>query len=322
MYLKVDIKKRLKTNPYIRLLAEQKKTKEYRKKANTIPDYEFIVEMYRKTTGNELNLSNPQRYTEKLQWLKLFWRDERATICANKYTVKSYLEELGYGYLLNETIGYYTDIEELSVDELPDCFVLKGTHGSGWNLIVKDKKKVDWKIWKKIMKCWLDQDLSWYGREWVYRDQPHGIIVEKYLEDDSGELRDFKIICANGNPLFMQIDENRSTNHKRIYVDSTGKAVPMDDDQESKHPNIQFGPLQVEMFRLAKVLSSSFPYVRVDFYECNGKIYFGEFTFFGASGFFRFEPDKWDYIWGEKIHLPEPNYNLDLYKKLHSWNNN
>jgi len=312
----MSIISRIKKVPMGRLFAEKRKTRIYGKKANMISDYDFIVNQYKKCVGIDLNLVSPCRYTEKLQWLKLFWRDERATICANKYTVKQYLNELGYGYLLNDTIAYYTNVNDINIDELPNRFVLKGTHGSGWNLIVKDKSKVNWYIWKKIMKCWLEQDLSWYGREWVYRNQPHGILVEKYLEDDSGELRDFKIICANGNPLFMQIDENRATNHKRIYVDENGKAIDMDDSQESQHPNIHFGDNQREMFRLAKELSSPFPYVRVDFYECNGKIYFGELTFFGASGFFKFEPDKWDFIWGEKIHLPEPNHNLELYRRL------
>lgn len=313
----MNIKEVIKNNDFGRLLVEKRKSYIYKKMANNVSDYDFIVSKYKETTGRDLNLVKPERYTEKLQWLKLFWRDDRATICANKYTVKKYLCDLGYEHLLNDTIAYYEEIDEMNIDEFPNCFVLKGTHGSGWNLIVKDKNRINWPIWKKIMKLWLKQDLSWYGREWVYRNQPHGIIIEKYLEDDSGELRDYKIICSYGKPLFMQIDENRSTNHKRIYIDEKGEPIPMDDNQESKHPNVVFGENQKEMFKIAKDLSKPFPYVRVDFYECQNKIYFGELTFFGASGFFSFEPDKWDFIWGEKIQLPKPNHNLELYEKIH-----
>ncbi len=316
----MSIKSAIKNIPMGRLFAEHRKTILYRNKAKKVSDYDAIIEQFKKATGRDVNLVNPERYTDKLQWLKLFWRDDRATVCANKYTVKQYLADLGYGNLLNDTIAYYTNVDDIKIKDLPERFVLKGTHGSGWNLIVKDKSKVNWFIWKKIMKSWLEQDLSWYGREWVYSDQPHGIIIEKYLEDDSGELRDFKIICSMGNPLFMQIDENRMTDHKRIYIDSIGEEIKMDDDQASRHPNIKFGENQKEMFRLAAELSKPFPYVRVDFYECNEKIYFGELTFFGASGFFNFEPDQWDFIWGEKIQLPEPNFNLELYKKLHEHN--
>lgn len=312
----MSLKVKMKRSPLIRLIAENRKTFIYRQKAKYISDYTYILKCYKKATGRNLNLANPKRYTEKLQWLKLFWRDDRATICANKYTVKKYLENLGYGYLLNDTIAYYTNVDDIEVDMLPERFVLKGTHGSGWNLIVKDKSQVNWRIWKAIMRSWMQQDLSWYGREWVYRNQPHGIIIERYLEDDSGELRDYKIICSNGNPLFMQIDENRATNHKRIYVDQNGTPIPMDDDQESRHPSVVFGENQKEMFRLAGELSKPFPFVRTDFYECNGRLYFGELTFFGASGFFKFEPDKWDYIWGKKIILPKPNYNLDLFERI------
>ena len=311
-----SLKKRIKNNPIGRYVVERRKSERAYRTYQKKSDIDQIRETYFRETGREPNLSDPKRYTEKLQWLKLFWRDEKATICANKYTVKGYLTDLGYGYLLNETIAYYTDVKQINIAELPNKFVLKGTHGSGWNLIVRDKNKINWSAWKMVMKCWLKQDLTWYGREWVYHDQPHGIIVEKYLEDDSGELRDFKIICTNGIPQFMQIDENRQTNHKRIYVDRDGNEIPMDDNQESRHPTITFGENQREMFRLAEELSKPFPNVRIDFYECNGRIYFGEFTFFGGSGYYSFEPDEWDVHWGSRLILPPANYNLDLYGEL------
>lgn len=279
-------------------------------------DYTYICKLYKKL-GRECNLKNPKRYTEKLQWLKLFYRNDLMPICSDKYEVRNYIEQKGYGNLLNELISVYENVNEIDIEKLPDKFVIKAAHGSGWNLIVKDKRKVNWVIWKKTMKFWMNSNLYWYGREWNYQNQKPRIIVEKYLEDDSGELRDYKIICTNGKPRFMQIDENRSTNHKRAYVDSNGDLTEFQDDKDTALlKNYCFGEAQKEMFKIAEDLCSSFPYVRVDFYECNGKIFFGELTFFGASGFFNFSPDEWDYKWGDLIELPEANNNLELLGQL------
>lgn len=279
-------------------------------------DYSYICKLYRKL-GRELNLIDPKRYTEKLQWLKLFYRNDLMPICSDKYEVRAYLKEKGYGYLLNELITVYESVDEFNLDTLPKRFVLKASHGSGWNLIVKDKSKVNWFWWKKIMQSWMKQNLYWFGREWNYQNQKPRIVIEKYLEDDSGELRDYKIICTNGEPRFMQIDENRATNHKRVYVDDEGRPLEFEDNQTNlTDVSFQFGELQKEMFRIARDLCKPFVYVRVDFYECGGKIYFGELTFFGGSGFFNFSPDQADYILGKYIDLPEPNHNLELLAKI------
>ena len=275
-------------------------------------DYEFVKMCYQKL-GRELNLADPKRYTEKLQWLKLFWRDDLAPICSDKYEVRKYLEDKGYAYLLNDLIAVYETVDDFDITALPEHFVLKASHGSGWNLIVKDKSKVNWFWWKKIMRSWMKQNLYWFGREWNYQDQKPRLIVEKYLEDSSGELRDYKIFCMNGNPCFIQIDENRATNHKRVYLDCEGKPLPMQDSHgHGAQISATFGSIQREMLRIAEDLSKPFPNVRVDFYECSGKIYFGELTFFDGSGFYSFEPDTWDFTWGEKLTLPEPNHNLEL----------
>ena len=281
-------------------------------------DYTYINKLYRKL-GRELNLADPKRYTEKLQWLKLFWRDDLAPICSDKYEVRKYLEDKGYAYLLNDLIAVYETVDDFDITALPERFVLKASHGSGWNLIVKDKSKVNWFWWKKIMRSWMKQNLYWFGREWNYKDQKPRLIVEKYLEDSSGELRDYKIFCMNGTPCFIQIDENRSTNHKRVYVDCEGRPLPMKDSHShGTDISATFGSVQQEMLRIAEQLSKPFPNVRVDFYECGGKIYFGELTFFDGSGFYSFEPDRADFILGDMIQLPAPNYNLEFYKKIHN----
>ena len=167
------------------------------------------------------------------------------------------------------------------------------------------------------MRSWCKQNLYYYGREWNYEKQKPRIIVEKYLEDDSGELRDYKIFCFNGKPQFIQIDENRFTKHKRAYFDCLGNILNMSDSHGNDNKNnFAFGEKHKEMLEIAQELSKDFPQVRVDLYMCNDKIYFGELTFFDGSGFYKFEPDEWDLYWGEKLQLPEPNYNLDLYKRI------
>lgn len=283
-------------------------------------DYEFIKDRYEKL-GRKLNLVNPTRYTEKLQWLKLFWRDELARKVSDKYEVREYLKNIGHPELLNELIAVYDNVDDFDPKALPEQFVLKAAHGSGWNLIVKDKSKVNWFWWKKIMRSWMKQNLYWYGREWNYEKQKPRIIVEKYLEDDSGELRDFKIFCFNGKPCYIQIDENRFSNHKRLYIDCQGNQLEMS-DSHSHHTEIAFEFTEVHrnMISLAEELSAPFPAVRVDFYYCNNQIYFGELTFFDGSGFYSFNPDEWDIKFGNCFTLPQPNYNLELLKELQSEN--
>ena len=281
-------------------------------------DYEFICKAYKRILGREINLKNPTRFTEKLQWLKLFWRDDAARICSDKYAVREYLQEKGYGELLNDLIAVYESVDEIDEKVLPDSFVLKGAHDSGWNLIVKDKSKVNWFMWKKIMRSWLKQNLYYFGREWNYENQKPRIIVEKYLEDDSGELRDYKFFCFNGQLQYIQLDENRQTKHKRVYLDEDGNVLKMADSHAHDEGLGLSLPssLHLEMLEIAKNLSKDFPQVRVDLYECNGKIYFGELTFFDGSGFYQFDPDEWDEYWGSRLQLPKPNYNLELYNKL------
>lgn len=310
------ILKKIKSCPPCVLLRREYWRRRGLKEFKKYDDVTFVTERYRQL-GRELNLAQPQRFTEKLQWLKLFWRNDLMPICSDKYEVRGYLEKKGYGELLNDLIAVYENLDDFDPKALPERFVLKAAHGSGWNLIVRDKTKINWFWWKKIMRSWMKQNLYWFGREWNYEKQTPRIIVEKYLEDDSGELRDFKIFCMNGEPKYVQIDENRATKHKRIYVDCEGKQLPMSDSQAHNGPvTVSFGETQLKMIELARELAAPFAHVRMDFYECGGKIYFGEMTFFDGSGFYNFEPDEWDLTIGKMLNLPEANYNLEILNRL------
>jgi hypothetical protein len=198
---------------------------------------------------------------------------------------------------------------------LPSQFVLKATHGSGWNLICRDKSKLNWKAWKRVFNNRLKHDIYVYGREWNYKNLKPRIIVEKYMEDDSGELRDYKIFCMNGTARFMLIEEGRFSNHHRAYIDRTGDNMGIRDSKPFLKEYF-FGEVQGKMFELADELCKPFPHVRIDFYLCNDNIYFGEFTFFNDSGFAKYEPDSADDLIGGMLMLPEPNYNLDLLNNI------
>ena len=187
-------KKKVKNLPAVVYLRREYWRHRGNKEFNKYSDYEFITKKY-ESLGRSLNLSDPKRFTEKLQWLKLFWRNEDMPICSDKYEVRHYLTRRGYSELLNELICEFEDLDHFDPASLPKQFVIKAAHGSGWNLIVKDKDNVNWFWWKRIMKSWLKQNLYWFGREWNYQSQKPRIVVEKYIEDESGELRDFKVFC-------------------------------------------------------------------------------------------------------------------------------
>lgn len=311
------LKKYIKNLPAIIYLRREYWRKRGKKEFSKYSDYDHITKLYKKKLGRDLNITNPKRYTEKLQWLKVFWRNDDASTCSDKYMVREYLQKRGYGYLLNDLIAVYDDVSQLDPNALPNQFVLKASHGSGWNMIVKDKSKVKWFWWKKIMRSWLKQNLYWFGREWNYEKQTPRIVVERYLEDDSGELRDYKLFCINGKPSFFQIHENRATNHKCTYIDCEGNRLPIHENFDyGAIDRITFSETQRKMVEIAKDLCKPFPFVRVDFYECNGNIRFGEMTFFPDSGFISFTPDEWDYTIGEMLILPEPNHNLELFETV------
>lgn len=269
-------------------------------------DRKAIISYYKSKSGGRIvDLDNPKLFSEKLQWYKLNHRDPLMQTVANKYTVREYIESIGYGRLLNDIYGVYTDVNDIDFDKLPAQFVLKGTHGSGFNIIVKDKSKFNTRQARMIMKSWLHQHIAWSGREWVYKDMPRHIIAEKYLEDETGELRDYKFYCFNGKPAFMQLEVGRGTSHNtRNFYDMDwnlmpfGKELPHDPNLEVPRPE-----MFDEMKRIATDLCKPFQYVRVDLYQVGGKVYFGELTFFPAGGAPDFVPAQYDEVVGKMWRL-------------------
>ena len=281
-----------------------------RSEREKLSDIECINRLYEQYSGRLPNLETPVLFSEKMQWLKLHYRNDLMPVVGDKFAVRKYLEDLGYGYLLNDLLGVYDDVSQFNPDNLPNQFILKASHASGWNLIVKDKTTVKWGIWKKHMRYWLTHDIEWNGREWHYGLMKPRIVCERYLEDASGSLMDYKFYCFNGEPKFLQVNVGRGTSHStQNYYDLEWNLLPFGKSQPH-NPDIKVTPPTQfnDMIRLAKELSSPFPYVRFDLYEANSQIYFGEFTFFPCSGMPDFIPPEYDAYVGQLLTLPKENH--------------
>jgi len=280
-------------------------------------DESYIKITYKKRFGRDINLKDPKAFTEKLQWLKLFYRNDKMPICTDKYEVQEYLTKLGYKYLLNDIIGVYKSADDIDFELLPDRFVAKATHGCGSNLICENKKELDWNNWKKILNTWLKLKLFGIGREWNYKDIKPRIIIEKLIEHQP--LIDYKFMCFNGEPKLIQINNGRNGVDYVDFYDIDWNRVDLTYDRWTQSNHILPQPSHLEeMKELARKLSESFPFVRVDFYNPPDKIIFGELTFFPSSGLQQLVPleNNYDELLGSQLNLPKPNHNLDLYNKI------
>jgi hypothetical protein len=272
-----------------------------------VPDEVMIKIQYRVKTGRKLNLRNPQRYTEKLQWYKLNYRNPLMTICADKYSVRKYIESKGLGNILNDLYGVFESPDEIDFDKLPDKFVIKTVNGSGTNLFCKDKYNFDLNYAKKCIDDFFMRSSTSAGREWCYYDIPKKIIVEQYLEDKKKpdkSIDDYKFICFNGEVKYIVLDVDRFTNHKRNIYDTNWNYLNIISDCPSFGDIVKRPEGLEEMIIVANRLAEDFPAVRVDLYWINNRIYFGEMTFFPWSGYVNFEPDEFDFILGEQFALP------------------
>lgn len=303
------IKNLKEENPFLHLLWLYSLARRAHKERSTLSDIECINKLYKKYSNHLPNIENPTTFSEKMQWMKLHYRNHLMPIVGDKYTVRDYLTDKGYEYLLNDIIAVYDDVKDINIDDLPNQFVMKASHSSGWNLVVKDKNKLYWPIWMLHFRYWLTHDIEWNGREWHYGKMKPRIICEKYLEDKSGGLMDYKFFCFNGEPKFLQINIDRflPTSTQNYYdldfhLLPFGKSLPHNPNAKIEKPT-----LFEEMIKVARELCKPFPYVRIDFYEANNKLYFGEFTFFPCSGMPDFIPSEWDAKVGEMLTLPEAN---------------
>ena len=270
------------------------------------PDRAYLKLKYRLAMKSKLNLKNPTTFNQKLQWLKLYDRNPQYTVMVDKYEVKKYVADKIGGEYVIPTLGVWDSFDEIDFDELPDRFVLKCTHDSGGLFICTDKTKMDVGVVKGKIEKSLKRDYFYNGREWPYKDVPRKIIAEQYIQDSNGELLDYKFMCFGGKVKCSFVCSDRFS-EKGLHVtffDRDWNVMPF----ERHYPSVKEGlpkPQNYEkMIELAEILSHNIPFVRVDFYEVDGKIYFGELTLYPGCGFEEFTPEHWDKVLGDWIELP------------------
>lgn len=275
-----------------------------------LSDKSYISLFYKLTFGKKLDLNHPKTYNEKIQWLKLHDRKDEYTNMVDKYEIKKIMEnKIGKEYII-PTYQIYDNVKEIDFSILPNSFVIKPTHygGNSGVVIVDDKTKINEKKIKRKLNKILKKNLYYYGREWQYKNVKPRIIVEEFLKDNNNdEMFDYKFYCFNGNVKIWFICSDRKHKVKYTFFDRKGNFIDVKQCGEPYDLNVKKPRNIDKMIELAEIISQGFIHLRVDFYEINNKIYFGETTFYDSSGFGPFEPEEWDRKIGDMIELPIDN---------------
>lgn len=270
----------------------------------------YLRIIFRCFMGKNLNLENPKTFSEKLQWLKLYNRKPEYTQMVDKYAVKKYVSDtVGEEYII-PTLGVWDSVDEIDFDSLPDKFVLKTTHAGGGNGVVICKSKAEFNIQQAKSKLRRSMNSNPYLtlREWPYKDVKPCIIAEQYMTDRDGHgLTDYKWFCFDGSPKALFIATDRSVEGEETkfdFFDANFNHLPVINGHPNASREIKKPSCFEEMKQLAAKLSAGHPHVRVDLYDINDKVYFGELTFYHWSGMVPFQPEEWDFILGSWINLP------------------
>ncbi|WP_204744149.1 ATP-grasp fold amidoligase family protein [Gramella jeungdoensis] len=254
-----------------------------------------------------MNLTNPKKFNEKIIYLKLYNRFENAHLLVDKFEVRSYIENIIGNEYLVPIYGAFDNVDEIEFEEFPKKFVLKANQSSGHNIIVKEKNSLNIVSVKKMLKAWLLIDYSFFG-EWQYKGIKNKILVEKFIENsDENPLLDYKFFCFNGEPMFIQIDIDRFTNHSRNFYDLNWSLIDLEilypkSNREIPIPNNLV--LMIKLVRkIALDLSNKMSFVRIDFYDHNNQVYFGEITFHPEGGCGPIIPKVYDNILGDLLNI-------------------
>ena len=276
---------------------------------NWVPDSLYLKVLYRVIMGRKLNLKNPKEYKEKLQWLKLNDRKPEYSTMVDKYEVRGYIEDLlGDKYLI-PCLGIYDSVDDIDIDALPDKFVLKCTHDSGSVEICKDKSSFDIEGARHRLSQAMKRNYYATYREWPYKYVKPRIIAEGYLEGDGGDLKDYKVMCFNGEAKIIEVHENRFVEgkvHTQTFYDREWGIVPLTQVETVTVDRPSERPRQLEeILRLSELIAKNMYHARIDWYIEGDKIYFGEITFFDGSGFESFSTPEMERMLGDMINLPE-----------------
>lgn len=275
-------------------------------------DYKYAINYLSIRNKENYNIKSPKTFDEKLWWLKLNYRDDLLTLCTDKYKVREYIIECGFEDILVKLYGKYDSFEDINFKSLPSEFIIKANHVSGGNYICRDKSKLDKKKLSRKYKKLLKRNYYLRSREWNYKNIEPCLIIEEVLNNnDDLPLLDYKFMCFNGEPklLFIDIgvannDGSHSRNYYRNIYDMNFEPVNMKETRESyKYELIDKPSNFEEMIKIARKLSKPFPHARVDLYNVNGKIYFGEITFYHGGGVNNIEPQEMAFEMGKWINL-------------------
>ena len=273
-----------------------------------LPDSLYLKIMFRLKMGHRLDLKNPSTFNEKLQWLKLYNRKPEYTRMVDKSEAKIVAENiLGKGYVI-PTLGVWDKFEDIDFSSLPDRFVLKTTNGGGGGgvIICRDKTKLNSVSAAEQLNSSLKANIYRHLKEWPYKNVKPRILAEKFMVDESGELRDYKFYCFNGEPKVFLVASERFSGHRTYfdYFDMEGNHLPFTQGGMNNPVTPALPSTFEEMKQIAMKLSHGLPHVRIDLYSVDEKVYFGEFTFFDSSGFEKFTPKEWDEVFGRWVGLP------------------
>jgi hypothetical protein len=277
-----------------------------------LTDRQFIAIEYLIMTKKWLNLNQPRTFTEKIQWIKVYGHLEKFTQYVDKIAVRKFVKKtIGDSHFV-PLLGTWEKFSDIDFDKLPSRFVLKATHGSAYVFVCQDKSSLDLKALEKKVNKWLSENFYYKTREKQYKDIKPRIIAEKYLEDENGELIDYKIFCYDGQPRFIEVVWGRFTDNKGdVYKDLNWKTLDIGYVGFPYSKRKLFRPKNLEaLLEIARKLSKPFTFVRVDLYSVKNKIYFGEITFTPGNGMERFDPPESDYQLGEFVDLTKYNSQL------------
>ncbi len=270
-------------------------------------DSSIVKKQYYNAFGKRINLDNPQTFNEKLNWLKIYDRKPIYTQMVDKFEAKKYFADtIGEQYII-KTIGVWSRFEDIDFNKLPNQFVLKTTHDSGGVVICRNKATFDIKFAKKKIKRSLKRNYYYLSREWPYKNVKPRIIAEEYMQDRNQKvLPVYKIFNFNNGSCILQAIQNDKTKEERIdYFDEKWELLNIRQNYKTSDKPLEKPKTFDKMLKAAKLLSAGFAFLRTDFYEINGKMFFSEFTFYSDAGMAKFEPEEWDYKLGERINLPK-----------------
>lgn len=270
----------------------------------SVPDKIFLLLLYRRRMGRRLNLQNPQAFTEKIQWLKLYWRDDILTKCADKYEVRKFVKERIGPEILKELYGVYEKPEDIDINKLPDAFVLKVNHGCKQSIFCKKKPEIDWNHCVHLLKKYLKEDIYSLYREWSYKNITPRIICEEHLTKNDEILYEYGFYCYDGVPRLVEINEDKADLHRVNMFDVDLNILENKYSSPALQTPVTGTPQYEKALEYATRLSQGFPFVRVDLLYVNNRIYFGEMTFYPLAGLCRIDPDSFDYFLGSYLQIP------------------